>query len=74
MLIVRNYNKMIKTTKNILNSKFGMKDMGLANVIRGVKISRTLDGLVIIQSYYVDKILESFTKKTRTRVCLSRIL
>ena len=39
-----------------------MKDMGLANVIMGIKISRTLNGLVLSQSHYVNKILEKFNK------------
>ena len=39
-----------------------MKDMGPANVILGIKIIRTLDGLILSQSYYVDNILEKFDK------------
>ena len=39
-----------------------MKDMGLADVIREIKISRTLKGLTLSQSHYVDKILEKFKK------------
>jgi hypothetical protein len=46
----------------MLNSKFDMKDMGLADVILGVKITRTSDGLALSQSHYVDKILEKFSK------------
>ncbi|XP_035831899.1 secreted RxLR effector protein 161-like [Helianthus annuus] len=34
--------------------------MGLADVILGVKITRTQSGLVLSQPYYVDKILEKF--------------
>nr|GEZ78568.1 hypothetical protein [Tanacetum cinerariifolium] len=33
--------KMIKSTKDMLKSKFDMKDMGLADVILGIKIIRT---------------------------------
>lgn len=62
MLIVGSNNKMIEFTKIILNSRFDMKDMGLADVILGVKISRISDGLVLSQSHYVDKILEKFNK------------
>ena len=39
-----------------------MKDMGLADVILGIKISRKSNGLVLSQSHYVDKILEKFSK------------
>ena len=36
MLIVGSDDKMITSTKNILNSRFDMKDMGLADVILGI--------------------------------------
>ena len=50
----------IKSTKNMLNSRFDMKDMGLIDVILGIKITRISDGLILNQSHYVDKILEKF--------------
>lgn len=62
MLIVGSDNKMIESTKNMLNSRFDMKDMGLADVILGVKISRTSNGFVLSQSHYVEKILGKFHK------------
>ena len=37
MLIVDSDDKMIVSTKNMLNSRFDMKDLGLANVIMGIK-------------------------------------
>ncbi|XP_073051721.1 secreted RxLR effector protein 161-like [Primulina eburnea] len=37
-----------------------MKDLGLADVILGIKIHRTSEGIVLSQSNYVDKILEKF--------------
>ncbi|GJS66716.1 retrovirus-related pol polyprotein from transposon TNT 1-94 [Tanacetum coccineum] len=40
-------------------SKFDMKDMGLADVILGIKIIRTHNGLVLSQAHYVDKILNT---------------
>ena len=54
--------KMITSTKNMLNSRFDMKDIGLADVILGIKIKRTSDGLVLSQSHYVDNILGKFDK------------
>ena len=45
MLIVGSNRKMIQSTKDMLNSKFDMKDMGLEDVILGVRIKRTQDGL-----------------------------
>ena len=62
MLIVGSNEYMINTTKELLNSQFDMKDMGLADVILGIKILRTSDGLILSQSHYVDKILEKFNK------------
>ena len=72
MLIVGSDDKIITSTKNMLNSRFDMKDMGLADVILGIKIIRTLDGLILSQSHYVDNILGKFDKDnsrvTRTLV------
>nr|GEV61341.1 ATP phosphoribosyltransferase 1, chloroplastic [Tanacetum cinerariifolium] len=59
MLIIGSNDKMIKSTKDILKSKFDMKDMGLANVIRGIKIIQTHNGLVLSQAHYVEKILNT---------------
>ncbi|KAH7852065.1 hypothetical protein Vadar_020159 [Vaccinium darrowii] len=49
MLIVGSNDRVIQSTKDMLNSKFDMKDMGLADVILGVKITRTSDGLALSQ-------------------------
>nr|GEY18308.1 ATP phosphoribosyltransferase 1, chloroplastic [Tanacetum cinerariifolium] len=54
-----NNDKMIKFTKDMLKSKFNMKDMGLADVILRIKIIRTHNGLVLSQAHYVDKILNT---------------
>lgn len=62
MLIIGSDDKIIKSTKDMLKSKFDMKDMGLADVILGVKITRTQNGLVLSQTHYVDKILEKFNQ------------
>ncbi|KAL0429715.1 UNVERIFIED_CONTAM: Retrovirus-related Pol polyprotein from transposon TNT 1-94 [Sesamum radiatum] len=39
---------------------FDMKDMGLADVILGIKISKTSDGLALSQSHYIENILKKF--------------
>ena len=62
MLIIGSNDWMIKSTKVFLNSKFEMKDMGLADVILGIKIHRSSEGLVLSQSHYVEKLLEKFNK------------
>ncbi|KAL2486304.1 cysteine-rich RLK (RECEPTOR-like protein kinase) 8 [Abeliophyllum distichum] len=46
----------------MLNSRLDMKDMGLVDVILGIKISRTSEGIVLSQSHYMDKILDKFNK------------
>jgi len=66
MLIVGSNDDMIKSTKNMLKSKFDMKDMGLADVILGIKISRASNGLILSQTHYVDKILGKFNKEDNT--------
>ena len=39
--------KLIKATKRMLTSEFDMKDLGVADVILGMKISRKFDGIVL---------------------------
>ncbi|KAD2393513.1 hypothetical protein E3N88_40490 [Mikania micrantha] len=62
IFIMGSDDKMIKSTKDMLKARFDMKDMGLADVILGIKINRTQHGLVLSQSHYVDKILEKFNE------------
>ncbi|GJX21866.1 retrovirus-related pol polyprotein from transposon TNT 1-94 [Tanacetum coccineum] len=59
MLIIGSNDKMIKSTKDMLKSKFDMKDMGLADVILGIKIIRIHNGLMLSQAHYADKILNT---------------
>ena len=66
MLIVGSDDDMIKSTKNMLKSKFDMKDMGLADVILGIKISRASNRHILSQTHYVDKILRKFNKDDNT--------
>ena len=51
---------MIKQTKHLLCGKFDMKDMGLADVILGIKITRHSEGIVLSQSHYAEKVLGRF--------------
>ena len=62
MFIVDSDDKMITSTKNMLNSRFDIKDLGLADVILGIKIKRTSYGLILSQSHYVNNILGKFDK------------
>ncbi|KAL0332989.1 UNVERIFIED_CONTAM: Retrovirus-related Pol polyprotein from transposon TNT 1-94, partial [Sesamum calycinum] len=52
--------EIITETKSFLKNKFEMKDMGEADVILGIKLIRSTDGIAISQSHYVEKILEKF--------------
>jgi hypothetical protein len=60
MLIMGSNNNIIKATKRTLNSKFDMKDLGVADVILEIKITRTSDGLVLSQSHYIKKVFKKF--------------
>ena len=51
ILIVGSDDKMIKSTKNILNSRFDMKDMRLADVILEIKITRISNRLILKSSH-----------------------
>ena len=62
MLIDYSDDEIITSTKNMLNSRFEMKDLGLVDVILGIKIKRTSYRLILSQLHYVDNILESLTK------------
>jgi len=55
MLIFVSNDFMIKYGKKILTSKFDMKDSGVVDVILGIKFCKTSNGLVLSQSYYVEK-------------------
>ena len=62
MLIIGSNDNIIKATKRMLNKQFDMKDMGVADVILGMKITRTSDGYVLSQSHYITKILDKFNE------------
>ncbi|KAL0393185.1 UNVERIFIED_CONTAM: Retrovirus-related Pol polyprotein from transposon TNT 1-94 [Sesamum radiatum] len=44
----------------MLSSHFDMKDLGEANFILGMKITKTCDGIFLDQSHYIDKILRKY--------------
>ena len=60
MLIIGSNNNIIKAIKRMLTSEFDMKDLGVADVILGMKISRKSDRLILSQSHYIKKVLEKF--------------
>ena len=60
MLILGTNIEIIKSTKRMLSNSFDMKDLGVADVILEIKITRTPDGISLSQSHYVDKMIERF--------------
>ena len=61
-MLILGSNYIITTTKKMLFSKFNMKDLGVAYVLLGIKISRTFGGLILSQSHYIEKLLDKFDK------------
>ena len=62
MLIIGSNNDVIKATKKMLTNYFDMKDMGVADVILGIKIAKTSSGLILYQCHYIEKILKRFNQ------------
>ncbi|KAF3685433.1 Histidine-containing phosphotransfer protein 1 [Capsicum annuum] len=50
----------IKATKEMLESKLDMKELGVADVILRIRIHRTPQGLALSQSHYIEKVLDKF--------------
>ena len=70
MLIIGSNKDMVSQTKNMLSSKFEMKDMGLADVILGIKIFRNSEGTILSQTHYAEKILERFKSYSKGKAKL----
>ena len=62
MLIFGTHLNVINTTKQFLSSQFDMKDLGEANVILGVKVTRIENGFTLSQPHYVEKMLKKFNQ------------
>jgi hypothetical protein len=58
LLIFSSNLHVINETKNMLRSHFDMKDLGEANFILGMNITKTCDGIYLDQSHYIEKILK----------------
>ena len=50
----------INAAKMLLKNNFDMKDLGELNVILGMKISITSNGIFVDQSHYIEKILKKY--------------
>ncbi|KAL6321913.1 hypothetical protein AAG906_035622 [Vitis piasezkii] len=60
MLIMGTNKNIINSTKKMLRSKFDMKDLGLADVILGIRVKKNHEGYVLTQSHYVESVLKRF--------------
>ena len=50
----------IRATKHMLSIMFDMKDLGVVDVILGIKILKILNGVALSQTHYFQKVLEKF--------------
>lgn len=75
ILLTGNCADMLSKTKSYLGSKFQMKDMGLANYVLGIRITRNRDSklLYMDQEAYLEKVLKRLNmencKALSTPVC-----
>ncbi|TYK00058.1 hypothetical protein E5676_scaffold596G00040 [Cucumis melo var. makuwa] len=60
MLIFGSNLHIINDVKSMLSANFDMKDLGEADVILGIKIARTENGISLDQSHYIEKILKKY--------------
>ena len=58
-LLIFGSNLHVINEKNMFRSHFDMKDLGEANFILGMKITKTCDGIFLDLSHYVEKILRN---------------
>ena len=61
-MLILGSDEMIESTKKMIKSNFEFKDMGVMDVILGIKVIQSSDGLILSQSHYIEKILEKFKK------------
>ncbi|KAA0036533.1 retrotransposon protein, putative, Ty1-copia subclass [Cucumis melo var. makuwa] len=60
MLIFGSNLHIINDVKSMLSANFDMKDLGEADVILDIKITRTENGIFLDQSHYIEKILKKY--------------
>jgi hypothetical protein len=60
MLILGTNIDVVNDTKQFLSSKFDMKDLGEADLILGIKLTKLKNGFRMSQEHFVEKILRKF--------------
>jgi len=58
MLIFGTNVSVVNETKRLLSSLFEMQDLGEADVILGIKLSKTKSGFSLCRSHYIEKMLK----------------
>lgn len=69
MLIDRSNDEIIKSTKNLLNLRFNIKDLRTVDVILVIKITKTIKEIILRKSHYTDKIYEKINKDNKRNIC-----
>nr|GEX79390.1 zinc finger, CCHC-type [Tanacetum cinerariifolium] len=59
---------LVDLTKEILSSRFSMKEIGEVDIILGIRIKHESNGIVISQSHYIEKVLKKFNYSDCTPV------
>lgn len=60
MLIFSTSLNVVQCTKIFLSTNFDMKYLGDVNMILGVKVMRSEDGILLSQEHYMEKFLKKF--------------
>ena len=60
MLIFGSNLHVINDAISMLSANFDVKDLGEADVILGIKITRTKKGISLDQSHYIEKIIKKY--------------
>ena len=50
----------LNDVKFFFSNNFDMKDLGLVDVILGIKLIKKNDGMILTKSHYVEKLLKTF--------------
>ena len=52
--------ELVKDVKTYLSKNFDMKNLGEANIILGMKLDRTSNGILLTQSSVIENMLKKF--------------
>ena len=63
LLIMGSNDDIIQAIKRMLNNNFDLNKLGVANVMLGIKISKSSNGLISSQSHYIEKILKEIKSR-----------